>query len=137
MISAVLALPPSESCSTRVSFESRYGTCVDLPSVSALITCPRALRDLLIFFASSSCVPVACVFRTISEPARSTSTSLPVRFAVVSVSVCSTFTVKTECDREDPSFIPVAATARLAAPLPITCSSSSALVTYSCVTPLM
>lgn len=54
MISAVLALPPRDSYKTLVSLESRYGTCVDLPSVSALITWPNVLSDLLIVFASSS-----------------------------------------------------------------------------------
>ena len=46
-------LPPSESCSSRVSFESRYGTCALLPplpaSASALI--PAALVGQLLAFS--------------------------------------------------------------------------------------
>ncbi len=37
----VLALPPRESCSSRVSLESRYGMCVERPSTSADITLPN------------------------------------------------------------------------------------------------
>ena len=46
-IISVFELPPSESCSSRVSFESRYGTC-DSFSHSALITLPRARSPRLI-----------------------------------------------------------------------------------------
>lgn len=60
----VLALPPSDSCKIRVSFESLYGMWDLLPSASADITFPRADRDLLIFLASSSTVPSAPVFDT-------------------------------------------------------------------------
>jgi hypothetical protein len=40
---AVLARPPSDSCSRRVSFDSRYGTCGWL-SVSAVMTRPSVSR---------------------------------------------------------------------------------------------
>ena len=54
-IMVVLQFPPSESSSSLVSFESRKGMCVrGLLSVRAEITFPRAERDWLIFFASSS-----------------------------------------------------------------------------------
>ena len=50
---------PNESCKRRVSLESRYGMCFDLPSTSAEITLPRAESDRLIFVASLRRSPVA------------------------------------------------------------------------------
>lgn len=47
------------------------------PSVSELMTMPRALKLLLIFFASSSVCPVAPVLPTFSDPAKSTRYKLP------------------------------------------------------------
>jgi hypothetical protein len=44
----VFVLPPNESCNKRVSFESLYGMCWDLPSTNADITLPRADNDKLI-----------------------------------------------------------------------------------------
>ena len=75
----VLVFPPSESWSSRVSFESRYGMCCDLPSTRAEMQLPRAESERLIFVASLSRSPVACVFDCRSEPARSTRLSLPMR----------------------------------------------------------
>ena len=49
MIREVMELPPNDSYSNRVNFESLYGTCVDLPSVSALMTWPSAVKLLLMF----------------------------------------------------------------------------------------
>lgn len=49
-------LPPNESRSNLVSFESRNGTCA-LFSASALIHLPNALKDRLIDLASSSVCP--------------------------------------------------------------------------------
>ena len=57
---------------TTRTLESRYGMCVDRPSVSALITLPSADRLLLMFLASSSCWPFTPVFPTFSLPAKST-----------------------------------------------------------------
>ena len=53
----VLALPPSESCSSLVSWESRYGMWLWWPSTSADITLPRAERDRLILVASLNLSP--------------------------------------------------------------------------------
>ncbi len=50
---------PRESCSKRVSLESLYGMCLDLPSTSADMTLPYAESDRLIFVASLSRSPVA------------------------------------------------------------------------------
>ena len=44
----VFELPPSDSSRSVVSFESRYGTCVALPSERAAMTLPRAERERLI-----------------------------------------------------------------------------------------
>lgn len=63
----VLVFPPNESCSNRVSFESLYGMCFDLPSTRAEITFPSAESDRLIFVASFSRSPVAPVFACRSE----------------------------------------------------------------------
>ena len=38
IIRDVFELPPKDSYNILVNFESRYGTCYDLPSVKALIT---------------------------------------------------------------------------------------------------
>ena len=65
----VFALPPSESCSKRVSLLSRYGTCVVfLPSTSAEMTLPSVVRERLILVASLSRWPSAPVFDCRSEP---------------------------------------------------------------------
>jgi hypothetical protein len=45
----VFVLPPSESWSNLVSFESLYGIWCDFPSTKALITFPSALSERLIF----------------------------------------------------------------------------------------
>ena len=79
----VFVLPPSESCRSRVSFESRYGMCCDLPSTSAEMQLPSAERDRLILVASLSRSPLACVLDWRSEPAKSTRLSLPIRIPVV------------------------------------------------------
>eukprot|EP00961_Rhodomonas_salina_P025827 348785-Rhodomonas_salina.1 len=48
----VFVFPPSESCSSRVSFESRYGMWFVFESTSAEITFPSADSDKLILVAS-------------------------------------------------------------------------------------
>mmetsp|Transcript_4463 Transcript_4463/g.20026 ORF Transcript_4463/g.20026 Transcript_4463/m.20026 type:complete len:356 (+) Transcript_4463:662-1729(+) len=127
-IIVVLQLPPRESSRMRVSFESRYGMCGrPFGSVKALMTLPSALSDWLIFFDSSSLVPVAPDSRTRSLPARSTRLSLPTLndcrssvWPASSVSLeFSTMIMKTACDREESSFIRVAPVVRCDAPLSI------------------
>lgn len=49
-------IPPNESRSNLVSFESRNGTC-ELSSANALMHLPNALNDRLIDFASSRVCP--------------------------------------------------------------------------------
>ena len=75
---AVSALPPSDCLSSRVSFESRYGTtalvvCVARAASPSLeMTRPSTSSDLLMFEPSASRLPVAPVPFCRSEPARST-----------------------------------------------------------------
>jgi hypothetical protein len=116
MMRVVRELPPRLSCSSRVSFESRYGTCVLFPSVSALITLPSVERLLLIIFASSSACPSAPVFCTFSLPARSTRNSLPDRDDPSARFRCCTCSRKIACDRDDSKFIFVGAIARFCRP---------------------
>lgn len=87
--SVVLVLPPNDSFNIWVSLESRKGTCVRFDFVKALMQFPRALSvttrsmkesylsDWLIFFASSRVSPVAPVFPTFSDPAKSARFNLP------------------------------------------------------------
>ncbi len=51
IISVVLEFPPNDYCKTLVNLESRYGTCVDLPSVNAFITFPNVAKLVFIFLA--------------------------------------------------------------------------------------
>ena len=77
----VLQRPPSDSCSSRVSFESRYGT-RDAPSRSAEMTRPSVSSDWLIFFRSRSRLaasPVVAAVLAHSDPARSHMCNLPMR----------------------------------------------------------
>jgi len=72
----VLVLPPRESCSNLVSFESLYGMWWIFPSTRAEITFPSALSDKLIFVAYFMPSPVAPVLLARSDPAKSTKFSL-------------------------------------------------------------
>eukprot|EP00961_Rhodomonas_salina_P104982 1413713-Rhodomonas_salina.1 len=65
----VTEFPPNESCSSRVSFESRYGTCRVFFSLSAEITFPSAESETLMLAPSFSRSPVAPVPFCRSDPA--------------------------------------------------------------------
>jgi hypothetical protein len=73
-IITVFELPPRLSLNTYVNFESLNGT--NPPSPKAVITLPRVVRLLFIYFASSNTFPVAPVFPILSDPAKSTKFSL-------------------------------------------------------------
>mmetsp|Transcript_1246 Transcript_1246/g.5313 ORF Transcript_1246/g.5313 Transcript_1246/m.5313 type:complete len:220 (-) Transcript_1246:577-1236(-) len=133
-MSTVFAFPPSESCSTRVSLESRYGTCA-FPSQSALMTLPKALRLRLIICASFSVCPDACVLLRSSLPAKSTRYIRPVLDTFSSK--CSTVRMKMLCDRLLSAFMRVAATALFWLPSCMSSSRSWGLLAYSSVTPSM
>ena len=89
--------------------------CCDLPSTNADMTFPSADNDKLIFVASLSLSPVACVFDCLSLPARSTKFSFPtvmcspVRTVPVE-SQHSTMIVNMAWDLELPAFMAVAPT---------------------------
>ena len=74
-------------------------------SVSAFITFPNAERDLFIFLASSRVCPVAPVFPTFSEPARSTRKSWPVRTEPVDKFFWEIVRTKIEWERDDSAFM--------------------------------
>mmetsp|Transcript_7226 Transcript_7226/g.29999 ORF Transcript_7226/g.29999 Transcript_7226/m.29999 type:complete len:271 (+) Transcript_7226:1072-1884(+) len=73
--SAVRQFPPRLSLSTCVSLLLRYGTCSRRLSPSAMITCSRNERDLLMCCASLATDPELSVLSRRSEPARSTKLS--------------------------------------------------------------
>mmetsp|Transcript_39164 Transcript_39164/g.123451 ORF Transcript_39164/g.123451 Transcript_39164/m.123451 type:complete len:297 (-) Transcript_39164:938-1828(-) len=139
VIMTVRLFPPKESFSSRVSFESRYGTKLDrtrlrpflparaaasLSDARALMQFARARRDLLIFAPSTSRAPLLSVAEALSEPARSIKDSFPILtcslmsavFSFASIMICIT-----ACDREDVSFFLVGSTVRFRFPL---CNSS-------------
>lgn len=71
-------LPPSESLSNLVSFESRYG--MNIPflfeSPSALMQLASARSDLLILAPSLNLIPLFSVTVPLSEPAKSINDNL-------------------------------------------------------------
>mmetsp|Transcript_37948 Transcript_37948/g.117275 ORF Transcript_37948/g.117275 Transcript_37948/m.117275 type:complete len:202 (+) Transcript_37948:1597-2202(+) len=159
----VKLLPPSAVLSRCVSFESRKATCGAAPrrppfgagSESWWITVVRHVRDLLMWPPSIMRCPVAPVFDTRSEPAKSTrfmeettffsslrpglrsTDGLPAPLASSSESDesasknsdFSTMTRMRQCDREDCSFIFVDATTRFFASSSIDARHSAAVFT--------
>jgi len=72
IINEVFEFPPKDSWSILVNLESLYGIWEAFGSVNALITCPKAVRLLLIFCASVNPTPTTPVLSILSDPARST-----------------------------------------------------------------
>ena len=69
----VLEFPPSDSVSSRVSFESLKGTWFKFFSeANAEMQLLSAAMDLLMFLASWSLAPSEPVFESLSDPAKST-----------------------------------------------------------------
>lgn len=100
------------------TFEFRYGICLSLLpspfSPSAAITSPSALKLLLILCVSlnrSLSLP-APLFSNLSLPAKSTRFSVPSHVSPVCPFSPDMRNVKTECEREDRSFMSVLATVR-------------------------
>jgi hypothetical protein len=117
MMRQVLELPPKDSSKTLVSLLSRYGICDDLPSVKVLITSPRDVKLLLMFFASSKVYPLALVFPTFSEPAKSTKNSLPVFVEKSELFLYVIVIINMEWLREDCLFMSVTPIALLSLPV--------------------
>jgi len=112
-------LPPSESCNSRVNFESLYGICLDYPSTKDEITLPNAVRDKLIFIPSFNVCPVAPVLEDLSEPAKSTKLSLPaliLYYPSLSASAVSMYIVNKLCDLDESWFMFVDAVFLFAVP---------------------
>lgn len=124
----VRLLPPREFLRIKVSLLSLYGIwVVDFFSVKALITLPRAERDLLILPASLSLSPYACVSLVLSDPARSIMWKVDdftehIPFSNDLLSMCVD---NTECDLELCSFILVAPTCLFLVPNSIKFTTSS------------
>lgn len=96
-----------------MSFESRYGICLALPSTKADITLPKADKERLIFVASLRRSPEAPVFACLSLPAKSTKLSLPRLIDLMSSTSCvidiiSTDMVNIEWLLDESAFIMVA-----------------------------
>jgi hypothetical protein len=117
IIRQVLELPPKDSSKTLVSLLSRYGMCADLPSVRVLITSPREVKLLFIFFASSKVCPLALVFPTFSEPAKSTKKSFPVLVEKSELFLYVIVIIKMEWLRDDYLFMSVTPIALLSLPV--------------------
>ena len=130
---SVLELPLSEFWRRYVNLEFLYGICLSLfPSPfspRAAITSPSALRLLLMFCVSRrrSLSPAAPLFSNRSLPAKSTRFRLPSHASPVSVFCPRIRSVNTECDRDERSFISVAATVRR------DCASESSVRTCAAV----
>mmetsp|Transcript_69640 Transcript_69640/g.191123 ORF Transcript_69640/g.191123 Transcript_69640/m.191123 type:complete len:401 (+) Transcript_69640:521-1723(+) len=124
-IMTVRQLPPRESFSSRVIFESRKGTWpLRFLSASAVMQLPSASSERLILAPSLSRCPVLSVLLARSEPARSTIDSLPIRTLPVTCAVasdCSMVTCSTACERLETWFAAVGSTVRYRLPR---CSSS-------------
>mmetsp|Transcript_7145 Transcript_7145/g.23257 ORF Transcript_7145/g.23257 Transcript_7145/m.23257 type:complete len:256 (-) Transcript_7145:384-1151(-) len=100
----VYEFPPKESCSSRVSLESRYGTCVALTLVSAATTLPSAESEALMAQLSFTPWSTVWAWASRSDPAKSTRWNLArTRGAQPSCDlICrSNSSVKTAWDRED------------------------------------
>ena len=82
-MTAVLALPPRDMDSKRVSFDSRYGTWESVPAASLEITVPSVTSDLLMYVPSFKCTPLTPDLPTRSLPARSTRFSTDTRTGCV------------------------------------------------------
>eukprot|EP00962_Isochrysis_galbana_P028783 scaffold9124_cov101-Isochrysis_galbana.AAC.12 len=142
---AVLLHPSTnESCSSRVSLESRYGTCAPPtpapPEDSAATTDASAHSEVLMCLASSrrrgslDGPSTAKDFLDDSIPARSTSVSLPIRLPSSPLN-SSMHKYRIACPREDRLFIFMAATVRWALPRHSADMTSSAVGVSSNVRP--
>jgi hypothetical protein len=139
----VLQLPPSDSVSNRVNFESRKGTKLSgLLEARAETQLDRAAIDLLIFLASCSLSPSDPVLLSRSDPARSTIVKRAFRYiffyllgALLSFHFCSKNIYSTACDLLDVLFIPVWLTALRLIPIATYYSNYSLVLTLTCVNP--
>ena len=109
----------------RSSLGPRHGTCFWFVE-SAEMTSPIAESDLLMDMASFSSSPATPDFSTRSDPARSTSVSLPRTTRPLRRLLLLSTSDTNRCDRDDAAFRPVSATARCSRP-----ASSAAISSFS------
>ena len=121
---SVFAFPPKLSLINMVKGWFLYGMCFALV-VSAAITSPRAVNDLLIAVPSSREVPDVPDFPIRSDPAKSTSVSLPTVVILVFVFMQSILNVIKRWLRLLSEFINVAAVCLCLWPVRINTSTSS------------
>ena len=146
-ITHVLHRPPSDSCNSRVSLESRYGMRSPFalpPFFNSVMTRPSVKRLWLMFLRSRSRAasappspPPADLAH--SEPARSTMCSFPAHSMCdpsVRTRRLRTLMVNTQCDRELCLFILVSPTFRRSAARAINVRTSSGDSTRSSVRPI-
>mmetsp|Transcript_27883 Transcript_27883/g.93832 ORF Transcript_27883/g.93832 Transcript_27883/m.93832 type:complete len:364 (-) Transcript_27883:470-1561(-) len=121
----VIADPPKESAKTRVSAESRYGTCRPTSasplrspsSTRRAMTLPSASSDLLMPMPSLSRSPVAPVRLALSDPARSTRCSFETVRRPRAASATSSLKVRIMWDLLECAFMSVAPVTRSSKPL--------------------
>lgn len=117
-IITVRQLPPKESLSNLVSFESLYGIWIDfwfyIPCLAcsqrALMQLPRERRDLLMLAPSTRRMPLLLVLLALSEPAKSIKLNLAILISALipwALSLCSTVIYSTACDLEEASLASV------------------------------
>mmetsp|Transcript_472 Transcript_472/g.1027 ORF Transcript_472/g.1027 Transcript_472/m.1027 type:complete len:215 (-) Transcript_472:551-1195(-) len=134
-MTAVRALPPRLGCRIRVSLEFLKGMwSTSRPSASFPITLPSIRRLRLICALSSARVPVFSVFSSRSLPARSTKLRMLTRSGEPALRH-SVQMRKTVCDRDDASFIFVAAVCRRDIPRSISTFTRPTLSTTSSCRP--
>jgi len=115
---AVRQLPTREDCSSLVSCEPRklIKPSCDLVAKS-LMTRLSVSRERLMLLPSLSLMPSACVSRTLSEPAKSTSDSRPRTAGSVGPALLDTCSVSSVCERDERAFTSVLPTCRRDSPL--------------------
>mmetsp|Transcript_12362 Transcript_12362/g.33354 ORF Transcript_12362/g.33354 Transcript_12362/m.33354 type:complete len:289 (+) Transcript_12362:137-1003(+) len=122
----VFAVPPRLSLSNCVSLWFLYGTKPLRPSrVRASVTSAKAVKDLLISIVSLMVSPIAPLFFSRSEPAKSQRRIFPTIADWASLSPTSIEIVRNRCERELSEFICVAATFRRETPSSMSCNNCS------------
>ncbi len=141
----VFEFPPKLSCNILVSLEFlkvinwAYFFYIE----RADITFPNYKRPRLMLIPYLRVAPVAPVFLTLQDPAKSTKTNFAVinpqsvDFSPFTIGYCSMKTEKMACDREEASFIMVEAVVLWQLPLSNSYNICSAEWTFSSVAPQM
>lgn len=145
-----MALPPRESCSNRVSRESRYAMFdPELREANCEMTLLRLARPVLMVMPSLILSPLKPVLFRRSLPARSTKFSLlsmVIRFSLDSCSEappdevlrrCTRFKLNIACDLDDLEFAIVGSVCRIDDPKSSAFIISSTELTTTCFAPVI